>query len=258
MQRSRSLLLLIFASVLLLGRGTVVTVHAQDREHEESCHEDSCPGKAFDAEGAGHFAIGVQFADLGPLNNRLSNQGYPTFPLNMVLIGGGGYGVANRILLGGEGHGLLTENQGSKGRNVSVGGGYGLFTLGYLFRPTSNLRVYPQVGLGGGGVRLEIGNQGTATDFEDILDDPDRGVNVGRSSLLVSLGGGLAYQFSGPDEHGGLRLGLRAGYMLSALSSDWKLNDTTFSGGPDAAIQGPFIHLTIGGGGAVLNDDEDE
>lgn len=250
MQKPRSLIALLLTTVLLAALGALATVHAQDRDNRDA--------RPVTGEGAGYFATGVQFADLSALNNRLSDAEYPTFSSTMVSIGGGGYGVTNRFLLGGEGHGLISGDQGYQGRNVSVGGGYGLFTFGYLLRPSANLRVYPQIGLGGGGLRLEVGDRGDAADFDDILDDPNRSASVGRASLLVSLGGGLEYQFSGPEDKGGLRLGLRAGYVLSALNSDWTIDDTTLSGGPDATLQGPFIRLTIGGGGAEVEPEENE
>ncbi|MCS3628165.1 hypothetical protein GGP85_001358 [Salinibacter ruber] len=157
-------------------------------------------------------------------------------------------------MLGGEGHGLLTADGSFQGRNVSVGGGYGLFNLGYLFRPASGLRVYPLLGLGGGGLQLDIENAGTADDFDDVLDNPNRSASVGQASFLVSLGGGLEYQFGTPGEGRTARLGLRAGYMVSALRSDWQLGDSALAGGPDASMQGPFLRLTIGG----ISDSDDE
>jgi hypothetical protein len=258
MQTSRSLIALLLATILLIGLGALATVHAQQQGHEEPRADESAHETVHSGGGAGYFAAGVQFTDLSDLNNRMADAGYPTFSSEMVSIGGGGYSVTNRILIGGEGHGLISGDQGYQGRNVSVGGGYGLFTLGYLFRPNRNLRVYPRLGLGGGGLQLEISDQGDATDFDDILDDPNRSASIGRASLLVSLGAGLEYQFSGPEERGGFRLGLRAGYMLSPLESEWQLDDTTLSGGPDATLQGPFIRLTIGGGGAEYGDDDDD
>ena len=210
-----------------------------------------------EARGAGFFAIGTQFTDLGPLNNRLADAGYPTFASETVSLGGGGYGVvADRLMLGGEGHGLITADGTFQGRNVSVGGGYGLFNIGYLFRPTPKLRVYPQAGVGGGGLQLEIGSTGDADEFDDILENPNRSATVGQASLLVSLGGGLEYRFGDPAEDGGVLLGLRAGYVISALNSDWQLDEESLGGGPDATLQGPFIRLTIGGVGG--DDDEDD
>lgn len=252
-QRSYSLVRLLLVSILLLGLGAVAVVHAQAPDHDPPPAASSTA-----AEGGGFFAVGVQFANLGPLNDRLDEAGYPTFGPEMVSLGGGGYGVKNRVLLGGEGHGLITSDKGHNGRNVSVGGGYGLFKLGYLFRPTSNVRFYPQLGLGGGGLRLEIGDQGNADEFGAILDDPNRSATVDRASLLVSLGVGLEYEFSRPGKKGGFQLGLRAGYVLSPLNSSWELGETSLGAGPDATLQGPFLRLTIGGGGRTYKGDKDD
>lgn len=251
--RSSSLFRLVFASILFLGLGAITTVQAQDHGDDASGAEASMEEK-----GAGFFAVGTQFTDLGPLNNRLADAGYPTFASEMVSLGGGGYGVvADRLMLGGAGHGLITADGTFEGRTVSVGGGYGLFTLGYLFRPTPKLRVYPQAGLGGGGLQLEIGSTGDADEFDDILENPNRSATVGQAGLLVSLGGGLEYRFGEPGGDGGVLLGLRAGYVISALNSDWQLDEGSLGSGPDATMQGPFIRLTIGGmGGDDGEDDE--
>ena len=183
---------------------------------------------------------------------------FPTILSGVQLSSGdaaeGGGRAIRRLMLGGEGHGLLTADGSFQGRNVSVGGGYGLFNLGYLFRPASGLRVYPLLGLGGGGLQLDIENAGTADDFDDVLDNPNRSASVGQASFLVSLGGGLEYQFGTPGEGRTARLGLRAGYMVSALRSDWQLGDSALAGGPDASLQGPFLRLTIGG----ISDSDDE
>jgi hypothetical protein len=255
MQNTRlsSPLRLAFASILVLCLGALTTVQAQDHDHDHETENASMK-----AQGAGFFAIGTQFTDLAPLNDRLAGAGYPTFASEMVSLGGGGYGVvADRLMLGGEGHGLITADGTFQGRTVSVGGGYGLFNLGYLFRPTPKLRVYPQVGVGGGGLQLEIGSAGDADQFDDILQNPSRSATVGQASFLVSLGGGLEYRFGDPGKEGGVQLGLRAGYVISALNSDWQLDEESLGGGPDATMQGPFVRLTIGGvGGDDEGDDE--
>jgi hypothetical protein len=243
MQRSPSLVRLVLASLLLLGLGAVATAQAQ------RAGTKAAKGAPYADGGAGYFAIGAHSAKIGALNDRLEAAGYPTFAREMISIGGGGYGVvAKRLLLGGEGHGLMTSQKGFQSRDVSVGGGYGLFTLGYLFRPRPKLRVYPQLGIGGGGLQLDIGSAGTADDFDEVLDDPNRSSTLAQAGFLIRLGGGVRYQF-GPPGRGGFQLGLQAGYLLSTLDSDWQLDDSSLSGGPDSTMQGPFVQLTIGGGG---------
>jgi hypothetical protein len=198
MRHSRTTVRLLLASVLFLGLGALTTVQAQDPDEEE-------PEKRMASEnnGAEFFAIGTHIANLGPLNDRLEGAGYPTFATETVTIGGGGYGiVADRLLLGGEGHGLLTGDGTGRGRNVSLTGGYGFFNLGYLFFPTSSLRAYPPVGIGGGGLQLDIESPGDADNFSDVLDTPNRSARMGQASFLISLGAGLEYQFETPDEGG--------------------------------------------------------
>ncbi len=203
--------------------------------------------------GRSYVAIGASGTDLGPLNDRLSASGYPTVSTELLSIGGGAYRVvAGRILLGAELNGLLAPSQGFEGRDVFLGGGYGLLSLGYLIEATPRLRAFPTAGVGAGGLLLDIGDDGSAN-FDDVLADPDRSATLSRGSLLVSLGAGLEYQFGTPGGDG-LRLGLRSGYLLSALSSDWQLGQSRLGGGPDASMRGPFLRLTVGGVRAALGD----
>lgn len=247
---TQTTLLLALVSTLLLSLGALATVQAQDSDDAPPSDERRQVG------GAGFFAIGTNVTDIGPLNDRLRAAGYPTFSSEMVSIGGGGYGVvANRFLLGGEGYGLLTGDAGYQGRTVSVGGGYGLFTLGYLAHAGPHLRAYPQIGLGGGGLRMEISSTG-ADDFDDVLDNPSRSASVGTASMVVSLGAGLEYHVRGHGEEAGFSIGLRAGYLFSTLRSDWQLDESSLSGGPDASMGGPFIRLILGGVGGDAEDDE--
>ncbi len=172
-----------------MGLGAFATVHAQDTDGGAPSDEPVA-----EEQGTGFFAVGTQFTDLAPLNDRLSGAGYPTFASEMV-------------------------------------------------------------SLGGGGLQLDIENEGSADNFDDVLDDPNRSASVTRASLLVHLGGGLEYQFGTPGKGRTARLGLRAGYMISALSSDWQLGDSSLPGGPDASLQGPFLRLTIGGVDVSGDDD---
>jgi hypothetical protein len=110
-------------------------------------------------------------------------------------------------------------------------------------------------GLGAGGLLLNIGDD-EASNFGDVLADPNRSAMLSKGSILVSLGAGLEYQFGRPSG-GGVRLGLRGGYLLSVLGSDWQLDQDRLSGGPDAIMQGPFLRLTVGGVGSALENMRD-
>ena len=135
-----------------------------------------------------------------------------------------------------------------------MGGGYGLFTMGYRFWLARQVVVFPQAGIGGGGLALDIGSTGTEN-FDDVLDDPNREASLQRGSLLVSLGAGVEYRFATAETPGGFQVGLRAGYLLSPYSSDWTLSDDQLSGGPDASFEGLYVRLTIGGWGGDAGDE---
>lgn len=239
---------LVLISALFLAVGSIASVNAQDTDESPSEDKQHVDG------GGGFFAIGANLTNLDPLNDQLTQAGYPTFATEMLSIGGGGYGVAaGQLLIGGEGYGLITGDKSYQGRNLSVDGGYGLFNLGYLFRPIQNLHVYPLLGFGGGGLSLEIGSTGAET-FDDVLDTPNRSATLEKSSLLLSLGAGAEYEFSKP-EGGGVRLGLRAGYLLAPYEESWQLGENNLSGGPNVSIGGPFLRLTVGGGDRASNDE---
>jgi hypothetical protein len=229
---------------LVLGLSLVASVPTQAQETESE--GTASPPQPTDPGGGGFFAVGVHAADLTSLNDRLQQTGYTTFPSEMVAVGGGGYGlVSGRMMLGGEGYGLLLPSREGQGRTVSVEGGYGLFTLGYPFRPARGLQIHPLVGIGGGGLSLDIGSA-EADQFEDVLKDPNRSASLTKASVLMSVGAGLEYRFQN-RETGGLQIGLRGGYLLSPYNTDWSISGRPLSDGPEASLQGPFLRVFLGG-----------
>jgi|APHM01.1.fsa_nt_gi hypothetical protein len=185
--------------------------------------------------GAGYFAAGLHFPGL-----QLPGRG----TARLFSLGGSGYGVVGgRLLIGGAGHRFLGSGGGFGREGASAGGNYGLFTIGYLFRPAAWLRAYPQVGLGAGNIDVEIGEG--AQRFDGALSDPSRGASYKKRTYLLRLGGGLEYR-AGTPGGGSLLVGLEAGYLFPAGESvDTNGN---FAPGLDASMQGPFVRLTFGGG----------
>lgn len=206
------------------------------------------PAPTVEPEGAGFFAIGGAWPDTEELDTALDAAGYPTFGGGALTLGGGGYGIhRGRILVGGEGYGVIAGEDAFDGRTVTFGGGYGLFNIGYLLTPTPATRVYPLLGIGGGGSTLRIGAQATADSFGGILANPGRSSQVTRGSFLLSFGLGAEYRLH-PDGHG-LMVGVRAGVLVAPFTSAWHLEDSAIEGGPDASLAGPFVVFTIGGAG---------
>jgi opacity protein-like surface antigen len=198
--------------------------------------------------GRGFFMIGAQWLDLDELNGRLVDAGYDEVDETFVTLGGGGYLIRNSFLIGGEGHGALSTSGSTTGNQfrTTVGGGYGMLNVGYAVFAEGGTLVYPMVGLGGGGLLVNIEERSTP-DFDDVLDDPRRGVNLTNSQLLASVGLGIDHVFGGFGR-GGLGVGLRAGWLFAPVEGDWAFGRSDVAGGPDAGFTGPFVRLSIGGG----------
>jgi hypothetical protein len=199
--------------------------------------------------GSGFFMVGIQNMDLDELNFALTSNGYPDFHDNFFSLGGGGYGVRNRLVIGGEGHALLQSGETTfdGGFRTSIAGGFGMFNLGYQVVRTGNLAIYPLIGIGGGGITLSISERVTV-DFDDVLDDPGRSARLTTGAFVV--GGALGADWFVPlgNARGGMVIGVRGGYNYSPIETDWDLEGSDVAGGPDVALTGPFVRLSIGGG----------
>ena len=200
--------------------------------------------------GHGFFAVGVQRADIDRLNNALFASGLPAFSQTFLTLGGGGFAVRNRFLIGGEGHGLIQSSETTADGvfRTGVTAGFGLFDLGYQVWRSGRFAVYPMVGIGGGGISLRIRERATV-DFDDLLDDPRRGVTVTGAGMLLSasLGADLLIPV-GPARRGGFLVGVQGGYTFFPLEAAWFADGSDVAGGPDVRLTGPWLRVTVGGG----------
>lgn len=200
----------------------------------------------------GYFLIGPQWLQLGDLNDRLAGAGYAGFEESFLSIGGGGHAIIGRWIVGGEGHGVVHREAQNGAFNTKIGGGWGAFNVGYVVWRPGDIFVYPKLGVGGGGYDLTFASREAVT-FDDLLANPARESRVTMGGLLVDLGVGADWLIAlGARRHhgrGGLVLGLRAGYLLMPLRSDWTLDEVEASGGPNVGIQGPYVRAAIGFGG---------
>ncbi|MFB6249192.1 MAG: hypothetical protein ABEL97_11555 [Salinibacter sp.] len=226
---------LLFTAGLFLGAVPAHPAYGQSAAVLQRNPAAPAENDSFIRSGAGYFAAGSHFPGL-----QLPGRGTARF----FSVGGSGYGVVGgHLLIGGAGHRLFASGGGFERGGASADARYGLFTVGYLFRPASPLYVYPQVGFGAGNLDVEI--EEDAQRFDGSLDDPGQGASYERRAFLFRLGGGLEYRV-GTSGGGSLLVGLEAGYLFSAGESvDTNGN---FARGLDASLQGPFVRLTFGGG----------
>ncbi len=173
---------------------------------------------------------------LGPVADELRTQGLSfSAPSGFVGIGGGGGGYLGRIHIGGEG-GYFFGNK--------VGGGAGWARLGYFFPLRGGFIIMPVGIIGGGGLTLQIRDDGTAVSFGQIA-----ATHVPIQAL--STGGMLTGAAIEVQKNlGGFLLGLSAGYLTGPSWKDWETAEgRRLTDGPRVSVGMPYVRLQIGGGG---------
>ena len=208
--------------------------------------------------GMGYSIFGRSFLDLKDFNAKLESNGYSAITENFFSVGGGGHGIIkNKFIIGGEGHSLLGGGTTVGTYENSLIINYGFLDFGYIIYSVGELRLYPLIGLGGGGMKFKISEKLTSLSFDDILDTPDRNSEISKSSFLLNLAFGLDYLLKFAEDEkgrGGMLLGLRAGYCVSPFKSNWNMGEIEISGVPDLGFTGPYIRLMIGGGGIGIEE----
>lgn len=200
--------------------------------------------------GAGYFMPGVQILSIGNLNSKLESKGYPKISTSFTSAGGGGHAIIANFIVGGEGHGIIGKDVTNEKYTLNLGGGYGIFDLGYVIFSKWGLNLYPIVGIGGSGLTLSI-TERTIPTFDDILENPKGHIEMSTGALLLHFAIGADYivSFGGNEAKGGVLIGLRAGFTYTPVAGDWKMADVKVSGGPETGVNGVYIRLMIGGGG---------
>jgi hypothetical protein len=126
-----------------------------------------------------------------------------------------------------------------------------MFDVGAVVVRNPRFRVFPMIGIGGGGMQLRI-TESPAPSFDQIIADPAREslLDIGGFMLQAVLGVDYLLKL-GEDKYGygGLIFGIRAGYTQSFFTSGWEMGDIDIYGGPDTGISGFYIRFTVGGGG---------
>ncbi|MBN1349421.1 hypothetical protein JXJ21_08430 [candidate division KSB1 bacterium] len=203
--------------------------------------------------GMGYSMFGRSVLDVSDLSAKLEAKGFSGMSDNFFSVGGGGHSIINnRFIIGGEGHTLLGEDNNGSTYKTSITAGYGFFDLGYVAYSVKDLRIYPLLGIGGGGINLKIAENITSLSFDEVLDNPKRTSELSTGGFLLNFALGVDYLLAfGENEkgRGGLLFGIRAGYTLAAFKGSWMMDDVEISGVPEMGITGPYIRFLFGGGG---------
>lgn len=206
--------------------------------------------------GFGYFMMGYHSFDLSELNNSFSASGYPELSTGSLSVGGGGHYLLKNWLIGGEGFGLPGSKVENDTYTVSSSGGYGFFDLGYLVWKTPSFFLYPVLGIGGGGMTVNMKEKDLqTTSFGDILNNSGRETNLENGGFMLNFSVLANYMILGEKEEtysGGFVLGIKAGYILSLDGNNWYQNNEKLNQTPDSGISGPYIAIVLGGGGLEI------
>ena len=203
--------------------------------------------------GLGYFMIGYTGFNLGEMNTQFKDNGYPELTNGSLTFGGGGHFIINNFIIGGEGHGLLGGSSSNSNYSINMGGGYGFFNLGYNLYHNPTVNIYPLLGFGGGGVTIGMTDKSkTPENFNDLLENPARESYITNGGFMINFSIGADFFVLAnktKNASGGWIMGIKAGYIYNASGNDWYFNNEKITGSPNAGISGPYVRLTIGGGG---------
>lgn len=197
---------------------------------------------------------GVMAVDLGPMNDRLSDAGYPNqLPGLFPLLGGQGFGLFSHFLIGGSGAGLFRRTvELPGGREASASAAWGTVDFGYQLVRVNGFLLAPVVSLGGYGMAVTLSSKEERS-FDEVVESPERGTTltnkgvIGGLSLVAKLVV-LSRPSTVPTARSGLTLGLRIGGLYGIPYRNWQADGVTASDGPSFGLRGGYAALALGMG----------
>ncbi|CCH53930.1 hypothetical protein BN8_03064 [Fibrisoma limi BUZ 3] len=201
--------------------------------------------------GAGSFRIG--YANLHQVSRVLAPFTPPTLaPLgtSFVCIGGEGYARLNKYLIGGGGYGMARRTLALNTIHAEPFSGGGFLQAGRIILDQPRFWLYPTLGAGFSAIGLTQYEQAPTGEHLN-----ERTVMLTNVNVHLGLGiDWLAVRVDSDDRerYGGVLIGLRLGYQLSPLVSNWQGDDGGMAREePRYATNGYFVTLTIGAGGFI-------
>ncbi len=210
-------------------------------------------GERSEHGGKGYFMIGWSALDLQPLNDALATSGYPRFSEDFLSMGGGGHAVLGWLVIGGQGHGYMSQERDAAltlaNYRTAVTAGMGFFDLGVVAWSRGGASLTPLVGLGGGGLEVDIRELAAPT-FSEVLAQPGRRSTLSTGGFLLDLGASFDWIIDRGRNfgHGGPLVGLRVGWVLTPFHGQWQLHSQDIAGGPELELTGPYVRFMVGGG----------
>lgn len=208
------------------------------------------PAFNFDVwEGAkAYYQPGFSFLDTNSLNQLIAPAGYANYSNTFLTQGGGAQVILDRIVIGGSGFGLSGFRAASgKGETLAVSGGYGLLNLGYVIVRQKNFSLYPMIGIGSGGVKINASEALNKlfgfTSGSDVFE-------LQSSQIVMDIGLGADYliDFNADRKLAtGLDVGLKLGYVFVPSPPQWESAGRPVGGSvPNLNTQGVYLSISLG------------
>ena len=202
---------------------------------------------------AAYVMAGQNMLSLNELNNFLIQRDFPAGVENYFTFGIGGHVIHNKFVVGIEIQRFVEKKRiTAKEFNTSILGSYSILNVGYLLYSKKGLMMYPLLGIGLGRLKLRI-CENNIHSFEDI-NSYQKGSDSKTTGFLTNIGFALDYFFNFKEKKKGknrLVVGVRLGYIYSAIRSDWSVNHIHVDDGPVTGLGGPYVRVVIGLGGWV-------
>ncbi|NPB03833.1 MAG: hypothetical protein GXO39_05410 [Thermotogae bacterium] len=191
------------------------------------------------------FAGGIAAPNVGDLNRRLWEYGYPGVPEAYISSGGGwqlfvkGWGVGRYSFS------ILPRKVVWQDRLIYVDGGEYYYFLGKMFPIFGKNYVFPSLGIGKSHLNLIVGKNVSV--FDSLLTSP------GTITMIRTEPWILVPQVEAVwKKERFLFFGARVSYPIAFTRGDWKMGDVSVKGGPNSALDGLRLHLFVGFGYVVL------
>jgi hypothetical protein len=202
--------------------------------------------------GGGGFTIGYGNMDVSKLQ-IFAPAGTPKFGNDMMVIGGTGHGIMNNFVIGGSGFGIVGDVMKSDSVRVSMGGGLGTFDFGYVIINKEKLKLFPMLGIGGGGFGVQM-TRTKSLSAAQVSSNPAQEINVNQGGMVADISINLnVIPHLNYDEksksYGGFMTGLKVGFVYGLPRSDWRYSGGDITGGPRFGINMWYVKLVIGGFG---------
>ncbi len=231
--------------LMVIGFLSMMALTALSQDNGEKDNKGGYSG------GTGFFSIGYGNHPTGKLENFLP-QGSPGLSVHHLSTGGGGYFMINDLIIGGSGNGIKGESISTDSFEANTIGGTGFFNIGYRVASSKKLNFFPLLGIGGGGLGIEI-NETEALNPDDIRNNPGRTIEIDQSGLLFDFSLNMEWYPLGTGNengYGGLLTGLKVGYVYQPFETEWEYDGNDINNPPDYNFSGVYARLVIGFGGA--------